>query len=1189
MIAVHGFSLSRFETPRLQGDIELKGFCIEYDDGNYQVLLSGMFATKQKDFASDWLGYVANAAGGLAVLLGAVVIFGWFTDSTFLIQLQPQLAPMQFNTALGFVLCGAGLLFLIYPRYENRWHMAMVCGGFSLGLGLLTLLEYSFGLELGIDRLFMEPTITTKTEDPGRMALVTALAYLLSGMVVLMLAGSWRPRLYTLMARLLSMGVLALGLGNLLGYVVGGETPYGWSHPSYMAVHTAGGFILFGVGLLAFIWRSMMGPEQGKSHSLALESGIGLAILTVVLWQSLLAQEQLQTAHMVASQAVNLSAKIENSIKRQTLALVRMAGRWEDHDGTPETEWRHDAACYIADQPGLQTIEWIDPSLHARWIEPLADNEAAPGLESGFEPQRREALEMARQQRQIMITHVIDLVQGGKGFLVYVPLYSDGVFGGFILGVYRIPALIDAIYTDITDTADYRIRIFDGDEEIYSYGQGAGYDEAWRQEARISLYNLSWRLRVTPQPGFLAMASSPLPATTLGAGLLLALLLGLAVNRTHVARQRAVALAESEVWQRGIFDALEEGVLVITPDRLMANMNPAGQTMLGYLQEEIAGQPPAMVHVDHDHVVEFGKRIKESFDKGEVARFEFELKRKNGEVFPTEHNVSLLRDKTGEAIGIVSTICDITVRKQAEVELHNHRERLEKLVIERTRDLELLNEQLQLEIFEHKRSEERLKMQVRRNKLILDTTQEGFWIIDLNGNINNVNGAYCQMVGYTREQLLTMNVADVEVSEDPEKVNAHIQKILTHGHDRFETRHRCRDGEMIDLDVSVSLADIGGERFYFTFFRDITQYKQTKAVLAEREQYLRAMFDNMQEGVITTNEAGTIESANPAALAIFGYDAEQLLGQNEILLMREQDRERHTRILKRYLEQDAGQQQSVMGGGRREVTAVRADGTDFQMSLALDEMWLDGERRFIAIIRDVTESKMAQQALENSQLQLRELADHLQTVREAERAGIAREIHDELGQSLLALNMDLHWIGQRLPKQDQELSAKVQSMKELVDSTVGVVQRISSDLRPAILDDLGLEAAISWYVEQYGKRTGIVRSISMDMGDVNLGLQASTAVFRILQEALTNVGRHSGADEVTVSLLVRDGYLNLEIADNGKGINEQQMSESGSFGLLGMRERALILDGDVSISPRPGGGTVVSLELPIIGREVLSL
>ncbi|HEC12060.1 MAG TPA: signaling protein, partial [Acidiferrobacteraceae bacterium] len=194
-----------------------------------------MPATKQKNHIPTWMAHVANAAGGLVVLLGLVVMVGWFTDFAFLVQLRPQWAPMQFNTALGFILCGVGLVSLLY----NRSRLAVGCAGLSMGIALLTLLQYSLGADFGIDRFLFEPGIVTKTAFPGRMAPVTAMAHLLSGLALMALAAGPRwLRMCLLMVRLFGMGVLALGLGNLLGYVVGGETPYGWSHSTYMAAHS---------------------------------------------------------------------------------------------------------------------------------------------------------------------------------------------------------------------------------------------------------------------------------------------------------------------------------------------------------------------------------------------------------------------------------------------------------------------------------------------------------------------------------------------------------------------------------------------------------------------------------------------------------------------------------------------------------------------------------------------------------------------------------------------------------------------------------------------------------------------------------------------------------------------------------------------------------------------------------------
>jgi PAS domain S-box-containing protein len=888
-----------------------------------------------KHNTTGWLGYIAKAAGGLVILLGGMVVMGWFVDSTTLVQLRPQLTPMQFNTALGFVLCGAGLLLLVYERPRP----AMVCGGLSAGFALVTLLQYPLSVDFGIDRLLFEPAITTKTASPGRMALATALAHLLSGLALLALAGLWRSQVCLLMARMFGMGGLALGLGNLLGYAMGGETPYGWSHPTYMAVHTAVGFMLLGTGLLALIWRQMAGTKQGRSRSLALESGLGVAVLAAVLWQSLLAQEYIQQEQAVERQRSYLARMVEESIEPQILALVRMAWRWEDHGGTPEQEWRRDVARYITDQPGLQAIEWVDASHHVRWIEPLAGNEAALGLDLGFEPRRRQALEAARQQGGVTVTRTIDLVQGGKGFLVYVPLHTGGVFDGFMLGVFKTQAFFDTILADLTG---YTIRVLDGDEEIYHRGPVAARDEALRQGTEIGFHNQRWRLHLEPTPELLATARSPLPVITLGSGLLLALLLGLAINRVHVARQQAVILA-----------------------------------------------------------------------------------------------------------------VEIAEHKNTQAELHHHRGHLEELVAERTRELEATNVHLHQEIAEH---------------------------------------------------------------------------------------------------------------------------KYTETMLAEREHYLQAMFDNMLEGVIVTDENGVIESANPAALAIFGYRDEQLLGKNVTLLMRDADRLSHAPSLRHYVAQDDANRPH---SGPSEVIAQHANGKPFPISVALGKMSPGGQCKLIVILRDISEEVQAQRELEDSRQQLRDLAVHLQTVREEERTRIARDVHDELGQVLTALNMDIHWLSHRIPGELAEMQQKVLSMLPVINTAIESVQRITSELRPAMLDELGLDASIQWYLEEFQGRTGIDCELTMLADEAQISSDHATVVFRIMQETLTNVARHAMASRVSLDISLGDDHLEMRITDDGRGISPSAASADNAFGLLGMKERALAFGGRVDIEGASGEGTTVSLHLPL--------
>jgi PAS domain S-box-containing protein len=231
--------------------------------------------------------------------------------------------------------------------------------------------------------------------------------------------------------------------------------------------------------------------------------------------------------------------------------------------------------------------------------------------------------------------------------------------------------------------------------------------------------------------------------------------------------------------------------------------------------------------------------------------------------------------------------------------------------------------------------------------------------------------------------------------------------------------------------------------------------------------------------------------------------------------------------------------------------------------------------------KDITERKRAEQELMRSQEQLRNLADHLQSVREEERTNIAREIHDELGQSLTGLKMDLSWLAKKIPKDQVHILEKIGAMSKLSSSTLKTVQRMSAELRPGLLDDLGLVAAIEWQAEEFQGRTDIQCTLTVDPDDIALDDKRSTALFRIFQETLTNVARHAKATRVNVGLKEKGGTVELRVRDNGTGITEEQISDPRSFGILGIRERVHPWGGEVKVSGRKGKGTTVTVIIPL--------
>jgi len=234
----------------------------------------------------------------------------------------------------------------------------------------------------------------------------------------------------------------------------------------------------------------------------------------------------------------------------------------------------------------------------------------------------------------------------------------------------------------------------------------------------------------------------------------------------------------------------------------------------------------------------------------------------------------------------------------------------------------------------------------------------------------------------------------------------------------------------------------------------------------------------------------------------------------------------------------------------------------------------------LGISRDITKRKKAEEELRNSQKELRALSARLQSVREEERAKIAREIHDDLGQALTGLKMDSAWVMKNLRPDQTALKDKLQAMGQLIDDTVRSVRRLSTELRPRILDDFGLVAALEWQAQEFENKTGIQCRFRSSLRETDLDPDRSVAIFRIFQEALTNVARHSGATKVKSALSKENRGLRLILRDNGRGISQEKISRTKSLGLVGMRERAILFGGELTIQGKPGKCTTVTLKIP---------
>lgn len=368
----------------------------------------------------------------------------------------------------------------------------------------------------------------------------------------------------------------------------------------------------------------------------------------------------------------------------------------------------------------------------------------------------------------------------------------------------------------------------------------------------------------------------------------------------------------------------------------------------------------------------------------------------------------------------------------------------------------------------------------------------------------------------------------------------------------------------------------------FLMVRSLLRKEQLEIDLRVSDQQLRLMVQTVRDAIVTADATGKIILFNVAAERMFGVPAADALGQKiGEFLARSQPKPLEQNLM-RYFEEGW---QSPTGLALLSLITLARDGHDFPVELSLSTTTFRGSLLVTAVFRDLSERRQAELELMEKNRQLQELSASIQNVRERERARISRELHDELGQSLTGMRMEVSWLGSRLKNLDPNLSQKAVGIKELIDHTIASVRRISSELRPLVLDDLGFAAAATWYVDQFAKRTGIPVALNLPEDDPQIGGALATALFRILQESLTNIARHAQASSVDICLTHHSGTWLLSIQDNGQGFDNSTQYGHG-IGLIGMRERVQILGGTFTLTSFPEQGTRVEVRVPEEHEEI---
>lgn len=461
---------------------------------------------------------------------------------------------------------------------------------------------------------------------------------------------------------------------------------------------------------------------------------------------------------------------------------------------------------------------------------------------------------------------------------------------------------------------------------------------------------------------------------------------------------------------------------------------------------------------------------------------------------------------------------------------------------------------------------------------MIEMVPDMVFVVDQDERILHLNTMAAQTMGGTVQELIGRTQGSLFPPALAQRHSNLIQQVFRTGEGVQTESEQTLRGRALWIDsrlVPIKAAD-GRVAAVLGIIRDVSERVITRESLSIREAFLRAMLDNFPFMVWLKDTNGRFLAVNQAFVRSCGRsNASEVIGLTDFDLYPRE-------LAQRYVDDD----RSVMESKRQKEVEepVVIQGTP-RWCETFKTPILDSNGKVLGttgFARDITERQKLDQELREQREQLRALAAHVESVREDERVRIAREIHDELGQALTCMSMDLAFLEKQLPKGkgSEKAEARLAALSSMIKETVQTVRRISAELRPSILDDLGLAAAVEWLGRDFETRTGLRCSVSVP-GNIELPPGKSIVIFRMCQEALTNVARHAKASQVSIDLVEADGQITLEVSDNGRGISEQEMQKQASFGLLGMRERAALLGGEATITGQPGKGTRVVVQIPV--------
>ncbi|MDZ4796094.1 MAG: PAS domain S-box protein [Bacteroidota bacterium] len=465
-------------------------------------------------------------------------------------------------------------------------------------------------------------------------------------------------------------------------------------------------------------------------------------------------------------------------------------------------------------------------------------------------------------------------------------------------------------------------------------------------------------------------------------------------------------------------------------------------------------------------------------------------------------------------------------------------------------------------------SQKRIAESEEKYRTLVEQAVDAIALYDATGKILDVNTGSVNLLGYTKEELMQMSLPDILTKE--EILGKPVQyDVLRDGKSTVKQRKmKKKDGSIVETEVRSQQLPDGR---FLSVIRDLTEREKAQQQIEREKELSDKLIDSLPGVFYWYDENGKFLRWNRLFEYVTGYSGKEIAGMHPTDFFEGEGLRHISEKIKEVFSK---------GLADAEAEFVSKDGSRLPYYFKALRIIINGKPSLLGTGIDISDRKKAEKELDESYNAIRKLTGHLQDVREEERTHIAREIHDELGQQLTVLKMDVSWLNKRIASTDDAIKQKMKSLLTMLDETVQSVRRISSELRPSLLDDLGLTAAIEWQLAEFEKRSGIRTHFNSDVEDVGLNESVKTALFRVFQESLTNVARHSDARNVTVSFISVRNHFVLSIADDGKGFDKQKIADKRTLGILGMKERTAMINGTYEIKSSTGKGTAVIVKVP---------